>query len=205
MKNRREYDVDTKWAEGEIDGLNFTKGLARFGGNMETYLEIVASYVHYIPALLAKARVVIPETLADYAIIMHGIKGSSRHFDAETVGNLADALERAAKAGDFAFVQEHNPVFLETAEKLLAALSNKLKALTGKKAVREQADPAVLANLRQACETFDIDRMDQAMKLLTSYEYSSLGGAELVTWLEEKAFRLDFKQIVKRLTENQPI
>jgi len=193
------------WAEGEIDGLNFTKGLARFGGNMTTYFGIVASYVHYIPASLAKIRAVTPETLADYAIVMHGIKGSSRNFDAETVGNLAEALERAAKAGDFAYVQEHNPFFIETTEKLLTALSNKLKALAGKKTVREQPDPEVLAALRQACETFDIDRMDQAMKSLTSFEYSSKDGAELVAWLEEKAFRLDFKQIVKRLSDNQPV
>jgi CheY-like chemotaxis protein len=193
------------WVEGEIAGLNFNKGLARFGGNMATYLEIVSSYVHHTPALLAKIRIVTPETLADYAIIMHGIKGSSRNFDAETVGNLAESLERAAKAGNFAFVQRHNQFFLETTEKLLAALSDKLKALAGKKPARDKPDPAVLEALRQSCQAFDIDQMDQAMKLLTSYEYSSPGGAELVAWLEEKAFRLDFKQIVKRLTENQPV
>jgi len=201
----RKTETMPAWVEGEIAGLNLSKGLARFGGDMATYLEIVGSYVLHTPALLAKVRTVTSETLADYAIVMHGLKGSSRNFDAETVGNLAEDLERAAKAGDFAFVQEHNPFFLETTEKLLAALSDKLKASANKKPNRDKPDPAVLADLRQACETFDIDRMDQAMKLLTSYEYSSSDGAKLVTWLEEKAFRLDFKEIVKRLTEERAI
>ena len=38
------------WAEGEIEGLNLARGLARFGGDMETYLEIVASYLRHTPA-----------------------------------------------------------------------------------------------------------------------------------------------------------
>jgi len=198
-------NLETAAPAWEIEGLNFNKGLARFGGNMATYLGIVSSYVHYTPASLAKIRTVTPETLADYAVVMHGIKGSSRNFDAETVGNLAENLERAARAGDFAFVQEHNPFFIETTEKLLTALSSKLKVSTSKKPSKDKPDPAVLADLRQACETFDIDQMDRAMKLLTGYEYSSEDGAELAAWLEEKAFRLDFKAIVKRLTENQAV
>ncbi|MCL1980839.1 MAG: ATP-binding protein [Proteobacteria bacterium] len=197
--------VPAPWVEGEIDGLNFARGLERFGGDMPTYLEIVRSYVHHTPASLEKVRAVTPETLADYAIIVHGIKGSSRHFDAETVGNLAEALEHAAKAGDFAFVQAHNPIFLETTEKLLAALSVKLESLTDQKPVRVKPDPMALEALRQSCETFDIDRVDQAMLSLTSYEYSSDDGAELMAWLEEKARRLDFKQIAKRLEENRSI
>ena len=193
------------WVEGEIAGLNLSKGLARLGGDLKTYLAVVGSYVLHTPALPAKVRAVTSETLADYATIMHGIKGSSRSFDAETVGDLAENLERAAASGDLAFVQEHNPFFLETTEKLLAALSAKLKVLTDKKPMRDKPDPAVLEALRQSCETFDIDRMNQAMKLLSSYKYNSAEGAELAAWLEEKAFRLDFKQIVKRLMENQSI
>ena len=191
------------WVEGEIDGINLGRGLARFNGNMETYLEIVASYVHHTPALLEKIRAVTPETLADYAITVHGIKGGSLSFDAQTVGDLAEVLEQAARAGDFTFVQAHNPFFLETTEKLLAALSAKLQALTNRKPVRDEPDPAVLEALSQSCATFDIDQMDRAMQLLTSYEYRSAAGRELAAWLEEKAFRLDFKRIAERLNENR--
>jgi len=193
------------WAEGEIDGLEVTQALARFSGDTESYSEVVESYVRHTPALLAKVRSVTPETLGDYGIAMHGLKGSSHTLGAESVGNLAEALERAATAGDFIFVQTNNPLLLETAEKLLAALSAKLNVMMGRKVHRDKPAPEILEALYQACVTFDIDRMDQAMRLLTSYEYTQGEGTELVAWLEEKARRLDFKQIAERLMKNRPV
>ncbi|MCL2789948.1 MAG: ATP-binding protein [Desulfobulbus sp.] len=193
------------WTAGEIDGLNVTQGLATFSGNMKSYLRIVESYVHHTPAQLAKIRAVTPETLLNYSITVHGIKGSSRTLGAEDVGDLAETLEQAAKAGDFAFVQAHNPLFLETTERLLAALSAKLKASVNPKPHRDEPDPEMLETLCQACAIFDIDWMDQTMQSLTSYTYNPGEGAELVAWLEEKAHLLDFKGIAERLTKNRSL
>ncbi|MCL2012770.1 MAG: ATP-binding protein [Cystobacterineae bacterium] len=186
-----------------IEGLNAAKGLRRFGGNTETYLGVINSYVQHTPALLEKVRNVRAETLVDYGIVVHGMKGSSYNIGAYAVGGLAEALEKAAKAGDFAYVSTHNAPFLEAAEKLLAMLLEKLKSCASTKPLKSELDMEMLEALRQACEAFDIDRMKQAMKALGSYEYSPGAGAELMAWLEKKAFLLDFEQIEKRLTEAQ--
>ena len=154
---------------------------------------------------MAKTQAVTPETLADYAITVHGLTGSSYNLGAEYVGDLAAALERAAKTGDFAFVQAQNPFFLEAEEKLLAALTAKLETLASPKPKSGQngPDPALLEALRRACETFDVEGMDQAMKSLTSYDYHPGPGADLMAWLEEKTYRLDFKRIARRLAESR--
>jgi hypothetical protein len=86
------------------------------------------------------------------------------------------------------------------ADALLVALTAKLKASPHRKPAKADPSPAVLRELREASETFDIDRLDAAMKSLTACEYSSPAGAELALWLEEKAHQLDFKQITERLT-----
>jgi len=192
------------WIEGKIDGLDMQKCLAGFGGDKEICLKILESYVHHTPVLLEKIRTLDPETLKNYGIIAHGIKGSSRNIGADVVGNLAESLEKAAKAGNFAFVEANNLPFIEAAEKLLAALSEKLNACSNPKLSRNAPDPETLETLRQACKNFDIDRMNQAMKSLSAYEYSTDDGRKLMAWLEEKTFLLDFRAIAKRLAEETP-
>ena len=197
--------IPSAWSAGVIDGLNPPVALARFGGDMEMYLEVAAAYVRHTPALLEKIRSVTPETLADYAIIVHGLKSGNRNIGADVAGDLAEAMEKAAKAGDIALVRSRNPLLLETMEKLLAALSDKLKSGPNRKPQRDEPDPETLEALRRACVAFDIDRMDQAMRALTGCEYPrGTPGAELVAWLEEKAFQLDFKGIAARLAEKNP-
>jgi len=209
---RREDDITAQqmkaasvrdWSIGEIDGLHIAKGMSRCGGAMESYLRIVASYVSHTPSQLEKIRAVTQETLADYAITVHGIKGSSRTIGADVLGTRAETLEKAAKAGDFAFILANNQDFLEATEKLLAALSASLQEQATPKSEKDTPDPMTLKALRQACEVFDIDRMNQAMQTLTEYTYCPGPGADLMAWLEEKTFHLDFQQIAKRLEQTE--
>ena len=196
-------DIVPAWIKGGIDGLNMGKILSIYGRNMENYLKIINSYIRYTPSLLDSIRKISPTDLDSYATTVHGIKGSSYNVCADAVGDMALTLEKAAKAGDFVFVQTHNLPFLEAVEKLLAAISKKLQAYFGPKSVRNEPDSVALEVLRQACETFDIDQVGQAMDLLNAYEYSPGDGADLVAWLEEKVFVLDFKKIAERLAERK--
>ncbi|MCL2626225.1 MAG: ATP-binding protein [Cystobacterineae bacterium] len=188
-------------ANEKIEGLNVDKGVARFGGNVQTYWGIVGSYTRHTSDLLEKIRSVSPQTLASYGIVVHGIKGSSRNIGADRVGDLAEALEEAAKAGDFAFVQTHHAPFLEATEKLLSALLEKWEARAPSKPLQNEPEGALLEVLRKACESFDIDLMNQAMEALDSCTYAPGAGAELVAWLKEKALLLDFEHMAEHLTE----
>jgi len=116
MDDRRESDAI-------IPGLELEECLKRFGGDEEVLRDILDSYVHNIPVMLEKIRAVTQERLADYAVIVHGIRGSSHNVCAQVVGDLAQALEDAAMAGNFAFVEANNGAFLLAVEELIAEIS----------------------------------------------------------------------------------
>jgi signal transduction histidine kinase/CheY-like chemotaxis protein len=67
-----------------VEGLDAEKGLERFGGDGKIYVDSLRSYVIHTPSLLVSARSVAP--LEDYAITVHGIKGSSYGISADMVG-----------------------------------------------------------------------------------------------------------------------
>jgi signal transduction histidine kinase/CheY-like chemotaxis protein/HPt (histidine-containing phosphotransfer) domain-containing protein len=184
----------------ELDGFFYQKGLERFAGDEEIYLDVVKSFVKNTPPLLEQVRLVTAENLADYAVVVHGIKSSSRSIGAEAVGEQASALELAAKAGDFAIVVSENSDFVKASETLLAGLGAALQTIAAEEQKPEKAEPdaEVLAALREACLVFDIDGVDQAMKELESYEYAS--GTELIEWIREKVGIMGFKEITSRLS-----
>jgi signal transduction histidine kinase/CheY-like chemotaxis protein len=181
-----------------VAGLDLEKALARFG-NEQALLQVLASYVANTPALLEQARVCEPERLREYAIVVHGIKGSSYGIGAELLGKRADELEQAAKAGDFVFIQAHNAVFVELAEKLLGELSDLLKKaeLTRQKPKKDKPDAVLLTSLKQACLDYSMDVVDEVMDELESYDYESRG--ELVQWLRQQVEGSEFEKIAAEL------
>jgi signal transduction histidine kinase/FixJ family two-component response regulator len=182
-----------------VEGLDLEAALARFGGDAEALLDVLSSYAEKTPPLLEELRGVMPETLAAYAITVHGLKGASRGICAERTGALAEALEHAAKAGDFAFVAGNNAAFLNAAGKLVEALRGTLAAVRAKmdRPRRDAPDPAVLEQLRAACAAYDIDGIDAALEELERCEYAEDG--ELVSWLRDSVDRADFKEIAEKL------
>jgi len=104
----------------EIDGLDMTKLLARFRNDEETCRQILHSFAASTPSLLEAAQRVAREHLADYAIVVHGLKGSSRGICADMAGDMAEALEKAAREGNIDFVMANNALFIDTVRKLIA-------------------------------------------------------------------------------------
>ncbi|MDR0881146.1 MAG: response regulator [Candidatus Adiutrix sp.] len=185
-----------------VDGLDFQQGLNRFGGDEDSYLDVLKSYVLNTPALLDRLRGCTAESLPGYAIVAHGIKSSSCGIGAEPIGAVAESLERAAKAGDLAFVEARNEDFIKKVQNLLTGLSAKLGNIAEKKPRPQKSEPdaEALAALLAACQSFDIDEVDKAMTRLESYEYESRG--ELVEWLRAQVGVMGFKQIITRLSQS---
>ena len=57
-----------------------------------------------------------------YTIKVHGLKSSSRQIGAAALGDKAEALEKAGKAGDMDFIRENNDDMLATFRELLEEL-----------------------------------------------------------------------------------
>jgi signal transduction histidine kinase/CheY-like chemotaxis protein/HPt (histidine-containing phosphotransfer) domain-containing protein len=137
-KLETEQDVDRSDGETRIDlpkdgiilggddvrGLDVKSGLERIGGNMAIYLEILKIYIETTPEVLDVLRVPVAERLKDYAIAIHGIKGSSLNIGAEKVGKFAAELEKDAKAGNIEAVMSKNRNFITLVEKLINDITN---------------------------------------------------------------------------------
>ena len=56
----------------------------------------------------------------------------------------------------------------------------------------------MLEKLLAACRDYDLDGVDKAMAEIEKYQYEADGG--LVVWLREALDRMDFMQIVEKLS-----
>ena len=182
-----------------VPGFDVEQGLARFSGDEGIYLDVLRSYLKNTPPLLEKLLELPEDHLADYAITVHGIKASSRSIGAEPVGAKAEALEKAAKNGDAAFVKGENKLFIETVNALLGHIKVILDTLSkhDEQPMAPSPDAGMLEKLRDACAAFDIDGVDQAMEALHSFRYDS--GTELIEWIENRVEKMGFKEIAERL------
>jgi hypothetical protein len=184
-----------------VDGLDIAAGIERYH---DAYPEILRSYYADTAALLEKARS-LPEgdfsadKLREYAITVHGIKGSSYGIRANGMGALAEFMEHTARAGDVQTIRIQNGRFVEIAEEFLSGLEDLLRKITPAKKQQSAAAPdsASLRKLADACARYDIRQMEAALAELEQFDYRS--GGDLVRWLRMQADSLEYDAIVDRL------
>jgi signal transduction histidine kinase/CheY-like chemotaxis protein len=185
-----------------VEGVDLVDGLNRLGGDENLYLEVVEAFVRFTGKILDNIKEPpTQEGLKDYAIQVHGIKGSSLNIGASAVGSQAEALEHAAKAGDLETVLEGHNRFLDAAERLVAEFQGFLDFAkpTGEgERERLKAPPKeLLLKIKDAADSFDADIMEETLSELENYEYDS--GQELVAWLREEVDNLEYDLIAERL------
>jgi CheY-like chemotaxis protein/anti-sigma regulatory factor (Ser/Thr protein kinase) len=110
----------------QIEGIDIVRGKRKYN-NDTAYLDILRSWYKHTPALLEKMRNPLFESLPEYAITVHGIKGASLGICADEISDKAEELERCAKSGDIGQVQADNPAFLSMTESLLASIEKLLE------------------------------------------------------------------------------
>jgi CheY-like chemotaxis protein/anti-sigma regulatory factor (Ser/Thr protein kinase) len=179
---------------------NIEKGLDRFGGDMELFLTILRSFAVNTQPMIEKVKSVNSANLADYAIMVHGIKGSSYAICAEEVGKKAEDLENAAKAMDIDFVKDHNPAFIKSLEELISGLTEMLDAMDKENPKPQMARPdkETLGRLLTACRIYDMDGVNAAIDEIERCTYTSDGG--LAEWLKEGALTANFEEMLERLS-----
>ncbi|MDR2102836.1 MAG: hypothetical protein LBP42_01895 [Treponema sp.] len=180
-----------------VEGLDVEKGLECFGGDGKSYMDSLRSYVVHTPPLLAASRTV--GALEEYAVTIHGIKGSSYGISADAVGQWAERLEYAAKAGDLALIEAENDRFAGTAEKFITDLTGLLGRLEKNlpRPRRPAPNPVLIQKIRNAAEDYDINELDHALEELEQYIYRS--DADLASWLREQIVKSEFEEITGRL------
>ena len=184
----------------EIEGLDLEAGVARFGGNPKLYAKIIKTFVDNIGPHLDKLAGLTPEGLEDYAIGVHGVKGSLYGISATREGDMAKDLEIAAKAGEYDKVLAGNVPFIDSVKELTIKLQSLLAAFEeGSEAGQKKPEPdrAQLEIMLTASRDFDVDKMQEALKELEKYEYEKDG--DLVGWLSEQVTAFGYDKIEERL------
>jgi CheY-like chemotaxis protein len=191
---------DTRLKRVEIDGLNIADGLEYFGGNEESYLNILRSYATNTRKLLTEIDTFDNAKIEDYEITVHGIKGSSYGICAESLGDLAEALENAAKAKDFDFIRINNRPFLDAAWRLVDCLDDLFSVYdsNSSKMVKDKPDKEDLLRLHAACDAFDMSEVEVVMEKIDCCQYESDDG--LVDWLRKNVELVNYDEIVQKLS-----
>jgi len=202
----------TLFKDKTVEGLDITKGLARYSFDEKMYLKVLRSYAASVRAMLGAVEKTGEEQrmsggrrlsdgqLNDYRIKVHGIKGTSLDIFADGIGTAAKDLEEAAKTEDYSFIEKNNPSFMEKAWKMVSDIEDMISRIEAEnpKSQKDKPDKSVLANLLDACKTYYMDGMDTAMAELEKYQYET--DNDLVIWLRENIDKMNIKQIVEKLS-----
>ena len=190
----------------EIDGLDIAGGVEQVGGDEAAYIQVLRLYASNVRSLLSSIESMTSfeqadeKKLAEYKKTVHAIKGTSYNIYAGRIGRRAEALEKAAGAGDIEYLSASNPAFLDDVWKLIGELDDMLDAYDSGlvKQLRPEPDKRILAVILDACRRFDMNDLDDAMDELERYQYESDDG--LVKWLREAVDNMEMMQIVEKLS-----
>ena len=191
--------VEKILADTQIPGLQIAEAMGRLGDSASLYLRIIHSFVTNMPHHLSELSAPSAETLNDYAIKVHGVKGSCYGIGANCCGDAAKDLEMAAKAGDLDTVLRDNGALLNSLRALLVELE-KLEATVAaaegaesSSGLADSPDPAILQALLDATQAFDIEQMQKLIDELSSVNYRS--GGDLVAYIQERFGAFDYQAI----------
>jgi signal transduction histidine kinase/CheY-like chemotaxis protein len=187
-----------------IKGINLKKGLARFDNNEAVYVSILRSYVASVREIVAdieKVSKVDEGNVKSYKINVHSIKGTSYDIFINEIGDMARALEEAAKNNDFDFINSNTSALVKEMNRLIHDLEEALLVIESEnpKPKKAKPDTEALSKLLTACKTYSMDGADAAMAELEKFSYEEDDG--LVVWLREKLDTMGFDEITERLSQ----
>jgi signal transduction histidine kinase/CheY-like chemotaxis protein len=201
--NGGQLDAEGKWLlERPLEEVDFARALMFYGNSGAAYLPILKSFVAHTPPLLEKMDLHLESS--DYAIEVHGLKGTCNAIGAAGTAALARELEFAAKEGNFSLVRQKHGTLrkqaLELTERLKALLDEWEAALPGgEKEQRARPEEALLVRLSAAAAECNSNAAGEILGELEKYRYQE--GQEFIEWLREQAETFDYEAMHKRLTE----
>ena len=120
-------DIDV--SDVNIPGISVESIDSLYSGEMDIFIPILQSFVSSIPEAVNKLRNVSEGTLHDYAVTVHGLKGSCANIGADKIKDKAYDLEMKSKAGDLAGVLTQNEGLIKDSEKLISDINAWLDGL----------------------------------------------------------------------------
>ena len=115
-----------------------------------------------------------------YTIKVHALKSSSRQIGAFALGDKAEALEKAGKAGEIDTIKAETDYLLQDFRSLLDKLEEyygEEEDDTDKPQIEKDTLISLLDELEKACDDLDMDAMETVKERLNGYSYEDrIGG-----------------------------
>ena len=178
----------------ELPGVDTKIGSELYSGMLGVYLPVLRSYADNMPAVINNLQNVTKESLSDYAISIHGLKGASAGIGAEGIRKRASELEMMANAGDLQGVIGLNDEFLFDVESIIDSIAIWFKEHDKnlEKPRLNAPDASLLAELYQSLVDFDMYGIDNAMEQLGKSDYET--DADLIKLLEKRITESEFDE-----------
>ncbi|MBP5249701.1 MAG: response regulator, partial [Lachnospiraceae bacterium] len=168
-------NAETEEEKPDFDFLDTEKALESLG-SVDLYKTIVSDYYKGgAKALEAIRQSYDNEDWEDYTRRVHTLKSSSRQIGAFALGDDAEALEKAGKAGDISFIREHAEPLVSSYRELLNKLSGYFKPQEERQDLEEMTEEklsGLFLELKEACDELDMEKMEQVEEKLKAYSYS---------------------------------
>jgi signal transduction histidine kinase/DNA-binding response OmpR family regulator len=185
----------------EIEGVDVATGWEIYQDD-SAYLGVLRSYAAHVPDIIERLRAPSRENLGDYAIAVHGLKGASRGISAGYVAGKAEALETAARDGDFSFVEENNDELIASAAALAANVEKALGNMRYDEPggdVAPEPDEETLGKMLEAVRGYDIHAMETVLSELERHGYER--GEDLIKNMRGHLENLEYDEIKGVLEE----
>ncbi len=183
-----------------LDCERAIKGL----GSAKLFAKVVSEYYKRGPknaAEIESAKGI--EDWDDYAIKTHALKSSSRQIGAMELGEYAETLEHAGKAGDVETITQVHPKAMEIYRRLLDDLSKYFpeeEAATDLPEIPAEELESIFTELAEACDNLDMDGMEACVEKLKKYSYPD-GKKDIIDKLYEAIDGMDGDACVEIMDE----
>ncbi|MDR2631912.1 MAG: response regulator [Spirochaetaceae bacterium] len=187
-----------------VEGLDFTATLRLYGGSGATLMPILKSFATHIPSLIERMDTHLETSLPDYAVEVHGLKGTCNAICALETAALAKELEFASKDGKRDLVKSRHGELrrqaLELTERISTLLAQWEVVQPEKKKERQtEPDRELLGRLSAATAGFNSNETEEVLGALERYHYEK--DENLIRWLREQAENFDYDTMHQRLEE----
>jgi PAS domain S-box-containing protein len=197
-----EEDDSNAVSASDFPMLDMESAIRDFG-EINAFVRILRKTIQNLPAILDEIKTPVRETLGDYAIKIHGLRGAIGGIYHEAAGILAAELEEYANGNDIEAVLERNDIFIAVMTGFIQTLKEKLNVsavkgdITENTKLLDKPDENLLLSLREAAEQYRTTEMGEIMQSLEKYRYRE--GNELLSWLRKKVEMLEYQHIVAKL------
>ena len=110
-----------------IAGIDAGKVFRIYGDDIQLFRSVLRTYVNSAPEIIEKLRAVTKDTLANYAINVHGLRGVCSNIGASDIAEKAAKMESSAKSGNLGEVLAENDTLLIKTTLLIDAIEKWLK------------------------------------------------------------------------------